>query len=418
MPEGKARFAVLLCLAGFFCSGSQAAVITGVVTAPGGGTPRPVFVEAQDTNTHRTVAVLADDTDHYRIGNLPAGTFKVFARAAGYGVDTDRTVTVASDARQGLDLVLSQRAVRWGDLSIHQARELFPEGKGSDLLFEHCTACHGFQSEMANASNDAEGWKMRVEHEQSRYGGELAHLTAQDVQDISYYLARLFGPQSVLEKSPAERTGEDRHAGYLDTVPRYGPDSEGIVYVEYDAPPPDFPLPRTVTADLDSIEKARNADDLQLDDHGNAWLTDPKANELARIDRKTLRVSQWELPTPNAGPRRVQVASNGVIWLTEFRANKLASFDPATKRFKEYVLPGSDPSPWALAFDAAGDLWYSSYNMDEVARFDTGTGKVTRYPCPHVEFSAREFRRDSAGRIWYASAANHKVGYFYLQTRQ
>jgi virginiamycin B lyase len=517
----------LLCLAAILGSTSHAATITGVVNGPDSWSLRRAFVEAQNTSTHTTVAVLSDETGRYRIGDLQAGEYEVSVRAIGYGADPVRRVTLASDTLESLDLVLLQSEVRWSDLSIHQAKELFPEGRGSDLLFDRCAGCHAFQNEMASSSHDAEGWKTRVEYERTTYGYALAQLSAQDVEEISYYLARLFGPNSLLEKSPAARNGEDRHAGYQDTVPKYGGDSQNIVYVEYDVPPPgrfpvsaapdntgriwianggtanrltrlqphsgelqDFSIPHGGAAEIDSLtpapngsiwfaergphklgrwdpetqkiveyadnaakaggskytvrlhangtlwlagipltkfdpktrlftrfEKVADAYDLELDTHGNAWFTDPANNKIGRVDQKTLSVSQWELPTSNAGPRRLQAARDGVIWVTEFHANKLASFDPATKRFKEYVLPGAEPSPWALAFDADGYLWYSSYNMDEVARFDTKTGKATRYPFPHSEITAQEFIRDSAGRIWYGSPANHKVGYFYLRTR-
>jgi virginiamycin B lyase len=519
-------YVTLLCLAVSLSPHSHAATIAGVVRGPDSANVRSVFVEAQNIYTHTTAAVISDDTGHYQIVDLQAGDYKVSVRAVGYTADADHRVTLAGDATQSLDLALSKRAVRWSDLSIHQGKALFPEGKGSDLLFEHCASCHAFQNEMASATHDADGWKTQVEHERTTYGYALAHLTGQDVEEISYYLARLFGPKSVLEKSPADRAGEDRHAGYQDTVPTYGGDSQNIVYVEYEVPPParfpvsavpdstgniwipnggtanrvtrlqpksgelqDFSISYRGAAEIDSLilapngsvwfaerganklcrwdpdtqkiaeyedstakeggskvtvrldasgmvwssgipltkfdpntsqfareDKVPSAYDLQLDGHGNVWFTDPDSNRIGRIDQKTLSVSQWELPTPNAGARRLQVARDGVIWVAEFRANKLAGFDPATKHFREFVLPGPEPSPWAMAFDANGYLWYSSYNMDEVARFDIKSGKATRYPFPHSEIAVQEFIRDSAGRIWYGSPANHKVGYFYLRT--
>ena len=517
----------LLCLAVSLSPKSHGATLTGLVKGPDNVASRSVFVEARNTHTHITTTVLSDNAGHYQIADLQAGEYAVAARAVGYGADAGRLVTLGSDTTQSLDLVSSTSGVRWSDLSIHQGKLLFPEGRGSDLLFEHCTGCHAFQNEMAGATHDADSWRIRVESERSAYGFALSQLTAQDIEEISYYLARLFGPKSVLEKSPADRTGEDRHAGYQDTLPRYGEDSQRIVYVEYAVPAPerfpvsaapdgtggvwianggaanrlthlqpqsgslqDVPIPYRGAAAIDSLTPASNgsvwfaervpnklgrwdlstqkiveysdvadaggskstvrldaagrvwssgipltrldpgsgqftrfekvpaAYDLQLDGSGNAWFTAPESNKVGKIDHQTLRVSQWELPTANAGPRRLQVGRDGTIWVAEFRANKLARFDPATQHFAEFVLPGAEPSPWALAFDAHGYLWYSSYNMDEIARFDPKTGQAIRYPFPHSEITARELICDSAGKIWYGSPANHEVGYFYLQGTQ
>ena len=148
-------------------SRSQAATIAGVVSGPGSANVRRAFVEAQNISTHTTVAVLSDDAGRYRIGALQAGASQVFVRAVGDGVGPVRRVTLADDTRGALDLVLSQGAVRWSDLSIHQGKELFPEGKGSDLLFEQCADCHAFQNEMATSLHDAEGWKTRVQFERT-----------------------------------------------------------------------------------------------------------------------------------------------------------------------------------------------------------------------------------------------------------
>jgi virginiamycin B lyase len=503
---------------------SHAATITGEVKGPANAGLKGAFVTAQDTHTRITVAVLTDEAGHYRIENLPAGNYQLSIRSVGYRLEPAMSVTVTSDGHESRELALRKDAVRWSDISIYQGKELFPEGKGSDLLFGNCTGCHAFQNEMATATNDADGWKKRVEYERTTYEFGLGQLTGQDVEELSSYLGRLFGPHSVLDTSPADMLGEDRHAGYQDTVRSFSSDSLNIVYVEYDVPPPgafpfsatpdatgsiwipnggaankitrlqpqpgvlqDFPAPTAGTASVGSlvaapdgsiwlaeqgpnglgrwdpdshriveypddsaikggtkntvridasgniwsggvpltrfdpksrrftrVTKVPAAYDLELDTEGNAWFTDPVMNRIGRVDGKTLAVSQWELPTPDAGPRRLQIAHDGMIWIAEVNAGKLARFEPKTHAFKEFVLPSPEPSPWALAFDNDGYLWYSSYDTDSIGRFDTHTGKAIRYPFPHSEITVHEFCRDATGKIWYASAANKKVGYFFL----
>ncbi len=50
--------------------------------------------------------------------------------------------------------------------------------------------------------------------------------------DIASYLTSLFGPDSVLPKSPADMPG------YKDTVRPFSSDALNIVYVEYEMPGP------------------------------------------------------------------------------------------------------------------------------------------------------------------------------------
>ena len=505
------------------CAVSHAATISGVVRGPDGTGFRAAFVKAQNTVTKTTVAVLSDDAGRYRIDNLQAGEYRLSAKTAGLRVDVASNVTLTSDGHPSIDVALQKDVIRWADLSIYQGKELFPEERGSDLLFDNCLSCHGFQNEMATATHTAEEWKKRVDYERTAHGSALGQLTDQDVDEISFYLGRLFGPNSELKKSPADVLGEDRHAGYLDTVRSFGSDSLNIVYVEYEVPPasrfpcsavpdemgniwiPNGGLPNKIArlqpqlaslqdfvvsnrgvADIHSLVPAADgsiwlgeqssdtlgrwdpgsqkaveyphagkdggsmhtlrvdaagniwssgasltkfdpktgrftdigkmpaAYDVELDRQDNAWFTDPAANEIGRVDSKTLKVAKWQLPSSNAGPRRMQIAPDGTIWVAEFNVDKLAAFDPKTHSFKEYALPGPEASPSALMFDSYGYLWYSSDSTDAIARFDTRTGNTIRYPFPHSEISAKEFFRDDTGKIWFASSANDEVGYFFL----
>jgi mono/diheme cytochrome c family protein len=120
--------------------------------------------------------------------------------------------------------------VRWSDISLYQADQLWPAGKGKDLIAENCSICHEFQSRMASVRRDADGWKDRVEYMRSAMHFSLYHITDDQANDIATYLNSLFGPDSVLPKSPADMPG------YKATVRPFNSDAMKIVYVEYDMP--------------------------------------------------------------------------------------------------------------------------------------------------------------------------------------
>jgi virginiamycin B lyase len=168
------------------------------------------------------------------------------------------------------------------------------------------------------------------------------------------------------------------------------------------------------TGKFDRFIEREYAYDVKPDKNGDAWFTSPLVNKIGKVDGKTLKVTQWSPPTPDAYPRRMEIGSDGMIYSGEFRGGKIARFDPKTQTFKEFPLPGPDPSPYGLGFDNDGFLWYDSHDMDLIGRFDPRTGKVIEYPFPHPEPAIREFFRDAQGRMWYGTAPNNKVGYFYL----
>jgi virginiamycin B lyase len=167
------------------------------------------------------------------------------------------------------------------------------------------------------------------------------------------------------------------------------------------------------------FEEVPSAYDVKPDKNGDVWFTSGGggANKIGKVDGKTMKVTQWTVPTEKCFPRRLEIAPDGMIWVGEFNAGKMARFDPTTQTFNEYPLPGPSPTPYSTGFDADGYLWYDSYHMDIVGRFDTKTGNVIEYPFPHSEIAMREFFHDSQGRMWYGTNPNNKVGYFYLANK-
>jgi len=511
-----------------FCFGSAcyAATITGTVKGVDGAPFQGAFVEAQSTKTRITVIVLSDSRGQYRIEKLPAGDYRLQIRAVGFRADPKAGVNLTAEQNASYDFALQKGTVRWNDISFYQARQLWPEAKGKDLIVANCSTCHLFQTRMASVTRDADGWRDRVEYMRTTMHFSLAKVTNQDADDIASYLANLFGPESVLPKSPADMPA------YKNTVRPFSSDALNIVYVEYEMPGPsrmpfsaapdkngylwipnfgvankitrldpktgdmqDFSVPNIGTAAIHSavpapdgsvwlaeqasnkigrwdpntqqiteyqdpylpgkegVQDGGNKHTIRLDPAGNVWSSgtplvkfDPETakftrfdteapstydvkpdrnghvwftagNKIGKVDGKTMKVTQWEVPTSKSFPRRMEIASDGMIWVGEFSSGKMARFDPVTQTFKEYPLPGPAPTPYSMGFDADGYLWYDSHHMDLLGRFDTKTGKVIEYPFPHSEIAMREFFRDSQGRMWYGTNPNNKVGYFYLANR-
>jgi virginiamycin B lyase len=522
------KIPALISLIVFFGTGCYGATITGTVNGVDGAPFQGAFVEAQNAKTKITVIVLSDSQGRYRIPDLEAGDYRVQIRAVGYRAEPRSGVTLAADQNASLDFSLQKGMVRWNEISQNQAAQFWPPAKGKELLFGHCNICHQFQSRMASVRRDLDGWKDRVAfmREAMHFSIFLGpNFSDQDAEDVATYLNSLFGPDSVLPKSPAEMPA------YQKTVRPFSGGAMNIVYVEYDMPGPsrmpfsaapdkngflwipdfglankitrldpktgemkDFSIPFTGTGGVHSAVPAADGSvwiaeqgsnrigrwdpttqqiteyqdtylpgkegiedggskhtiridpsgkvwtsgvpltrfdpetgkftrfdsegdyiyDVKPDKNGDVWFTNFTASKIGKVDAKTMKASQWAIPTPNAVPRRMEIGPDGMIYAGEFRGGKMARFDPKTQTFKEFPLPGPDPSPYAMGFDADGYLWYDSHDTDTIGRFNPKTGIVVEYPFPHSEIVMREFFRDSQGRMWYGTSPNNKVGYFYL----
>lgn len=169
------------------------------------------------------------------------------------------------------------------------------------------------------------------------------------------------------------------------------------------------------TRQFTDIKEIPSAYGIALAQDGTVWFAEfTPDGKIGKIDPKTLKVTKYTVPTPNARPRRIQVDTDGTIWFCEFEGGKLGHFDPKTETFKEYPLPGAEPTPYAMNLDREHNVWFSSEHMDYIGRLDPSSGKVTQYPFDHSENTMREFFLDEQGRMWYGTPANNKVGYFYL----
>src|SRR6202142_756085 len=301
-------FASLIAFFGSVCSG---ATITGTVKGTEGAPFQGAFVEAQNTKTRITVTVLSDSHGQYRIEKLPPGEYRLQVRTVGLRTDPRTGVNLASDKKATYDFALQKGMVRWSDISLSQAKQLWPPAKGKDLIFRNCSTCHGFQSRMAEVTRDADGWRDRVEFMRTTMHFSLASMTDQDASDVASYLTSLFGPDSVLPKSPADMPG------YKDTVRPFSSESLNIVYVEYEMPAPNR-MPFAAAPDK----------------NGYMWIPDfGVANKITRLDPKT--GDMQDFPVPHVGTAAVHSAvpaADGSVWLTEQGPNKLGRWDPITKK--------------------------------------------------------------------------------------
>ncbi len=167
-----------------------------------------VFVEAHNDKTHMSFMVLSDRQGRYRIEKLPAGEYQLSTEVAGYTGDPLTGVKLSRDQAASFDWSLRRTPVRWNQISIYQARKLWPASPVKDKIFSTCFTCHGFQTRMASIPRDAEGWSSRVKYMQAAMAFGLAdRLNDQQADEIAGYLNSLFGETSVLPKSPEDAPG-------------------------------------------------------------------------------------------------------------------------------------------------------------------------------------------------------------------
>ena len=178
--------------------------VSGTVKGPDGAPVEGAFVQAQNTKTKMSFFVLSDHEGHYRVEKLPAGEYRVQVKATGLRADPKSGVALTADQSVALDFALQTGMVRWNELSIYQAKKLWPEENAKQQIFTKCFICHGFQTRMASVRRDADGWQDRVQFMRDAMHFSLGYrVTDQDAAEIAAYLNKLYGEDSVFPKSPS-----------------------------------------------------------------------------------------------------------------------------------------------------------------------------------------------------------------------
>jgi virginiamycin B lyase len=390
--RSPSKLLVLMSLVVLLSSLCYGATITGTVKTPDGAPFEGALAQAQNTKTRIATVVLSDSQGHYRIERLPAGEYRVEIRAVGYRSDSHTGVNLTAEQSTSFDTALQKGQVHWSDLSIYQAGKLWPASKAKDKIFSTCFTCHGFQTRMASVTRDQDGWRDRVQFmlEAMRFG--LAdRINDQEGVEVADYLTSLYGPDSVLPKSPADLPE------YKETLRGLsGGSPNNIVFVEYDMPGP-----------------SRMPFDANPAKDGSIWIPDfGLANKITKLD--PLTGAMQDFPVPNVGTAAVHSAvpaPDGSVWLTEQGSNKLGRWDPTTQKITEYqdaYIPGklgyTAGSKHTLRLDPAGNVWASG---NPLTRFDPETQKFTRFS--EVP-SCYDVKPDKDGNIWFTKQDTHQIG--------
>ncbi|HUF71093.1 MAG TPA: hypothetical protein VMM79_20755 [Longimicrobiales bacterium] len=141
---------------------------------------------------------------------------------------------------------------------------------------------------------------------------------------------------------------------------------------------------------------------------GRVRVSELAGNRVFAYDPAADRYRVWDMPTPFAGPRRLDVGSDGVVWIPEYASSALARLDPANGAIDEFPLPITDAAPYIARVDPRnGAVWIGTGSTDAIPRFDPATGRFDTFPLPTRGAMIRHMAIDSrTGDVWVAYGAS------------
>ncbi len=136
---------------------------------------------------------------------------------------------------------------------------------------------------------------------------------------------------------------------------------------------------------------------------------------------RPVSIKEWDVPTPDARPRRLALAPDGTIYYTDYARGYLGHFTPATAEFEEWPSPGGRASkPYGIAAAKDGVIWYSESGVEPntLVSFDPAARAFASTPIPSGGGVVRNMVATPDGRLYLACSGVNKVAVADVPHRQ
>jgi len=405
--------------------------LSGAVTAPGQFTAAKVMARRTGTNI---MYMVFTENGQYSAVNVMPGTYDVWVETPGFSSDK-QTVAVATDKSATANITLKAADVgplyigtRTTDRKVESFDQIYPPGRGRDILERSCFRCHGFNFLPAMPQH-REAWGAAVDYMTTapRWGiaGKApflstAEFTAEDREVLLDYLAKNIGdgmPERVVGGDP-EPPKDEKVLGKA-------------MIIQYDF------------AATDALTN-RVTQETAFDSKGNVWVTNVrKESALIKLDPTTGQYTDYPMPNKGWSPHGLIVDGDDTIWAatlsgglvqfdpetgnydaygkthrdsgglspfldskgnaywTDIRINEIGMWKRADKSWKKFQSPSPVGSPYGLVVDGNDKMWYAEFHGCTIVRFDPETEKLTPFKSPSAPCAIRRPGADSKGNIWY-----------------
>jgi virginiamycin B lyase len=415
------------------------ASLTGTVDAAKPFKAAQVYIRNVDK---RMLYMVFTSAGKFRAVALLPGNYEINVQARGLESDVQKLVVKAGDRP---DIKLSMRdaanplrfpsgsPVPDRGVTLLSYDEVYPPGRGRQVLEEVCFVCHG-ENYFSLRGRNAEGWQAAIDlmmgknaFDRDRVNsaeGILAppasgfRFGVQDRKDVLAYLVKNFPADA---KPRAVRSDQD--------VPLDEAKLAKAQFIEYFLEPNPASQPTTGTQPTGEIGFSRNRImyTAQLDAEGNVWGVDRgDPNRLVKLDPRTGAQKDFVLPDPKAGVHELVIDRDGMIWVPEIggqprtRDYRVLGFNPKTEKWQFQVNADPDnvirnPNKVGMhgtTVDSKGNLYMNWFGNGAIGKWDRENGKMYVYRIPTNAAIPYGMAIDKNDNVWSALWNGGKITKF------
>jgi virginiamycin B lyase len=441
-------------------AGDNLAALSGTVTSAEEGAMEGVLVSARRAGATVTTTVVSDREGRYEFprARLEPGEYTLRIRAVGYALEPV-SATVRKDQPATADLTLSKTSDIASQLTNAEWLASMPGTAEEKAAMRGCAHCHTLAL-VTRSRHDAAQFVSVIERMAGypplsfplmvqktpapRIGG--GPVSAERQQEArrrqSEYLARV------------NLSGGPKWSYALTTLPRPTGKATRVIYTEYDLPkktrqPHDVIVDSTgmawyasfgeqilgrldpKTAKVTEYEipllkpKAPTGIlGMRFDRDQNLWMGMQFQGGIARFDRKTGTFQTWSLP-PELNGDHVQINQvspdrhhiDGKVWLQDAGTYTVLRLDVASgtfEKFEPYPIPR--PNVYDVIPDSQNNGFFLVMGAEEVGKIDARTGKIQIFKTPTRGSGPRRGMMDGQDRLWFGENRADKIGMFDTKT--
>jgi len=436
--------------------------LSGRVSSTEEGPMEGVLISAKKTGSTITITVVSDEQGRFQFpaAKLPPGQFSLAVRAVGYDLENARALEISPDRPTTVDLKLIKTNNLASQLSNAEWLESFPGTEQQKASVRACTHCHTLER------------VARSRYDTDKLTAVIERMSTYPQLSFPLMIQKLVAPRIGGGEEPLEQRQEGwrRQAQYLTTVnlsagewsyafkkhPRPQGRATRVIYTEYDLPqrtrqPHDVIVdsqglawyasfgeqilgkldPKTgkVTEYEVPLLKPKMPTGslaVRFDEDENPWLGMQFQGGLAKFDRKTEKFQTWSLP-PDLNGDHVQINQvspehhhiDGKVWLQDAGTYTVLRLDTATGKF-EVFEPYRVPRPniYDVISDAQNNVYFTVFGRENIGRIDGKTGKIALYQTPTRNSAPRRGMMDLLGRLWFGENRANRIGLFDTRTER
>jgi len=435
--------------------------LSGQVSSPEESRMEGVLVTAKKSGSTMSITVVSDEQGRYRFpsSKLDPGHYTLKIRAGGYDLAGPAEVDIPASGATA-NLTLKKAANLSAQLTNAEWLESMTGTAEQKTALQFCTTCHTLQRPL-ESSHDADEF-VEIHKRMDSYVNQSSPLMPQlrlAPRLANQIEASAPGAQEKREQS-LRRTAEYLAANNLSkgpewpyplkTFPRPKGRATRVIITEYDLPkltrqPHDVILTsdgmawyisfgeqvlgrldpktgKTTEYEIPILKPGSPRGELGLrpDEDGNLWIGMMYQGAVAKFDRKTEKFQTWNLPAQwNKDYSQVNEVNpihskvDGKVWTQDSGDYAIYRLDPVTGKFERFK-PFPDPSPniYDLAADPQNNVYFTVFGADQIGKIDGKNGKITLWTTPTKNSNPRRGSLDSQGRFWFGEWRGNRFGMF------